>query len=112
MLQIVCSDTWADKDRCCELPALVGSNKVPDTGPVSMPVRVIDGLSRPMLIEMKTDYLDEVARGLNQKVPQAFGGRPRSLIYSYSNCPGPGHVRGILFPPLTVMCHLEVTGQL
>ncbi|XP_050999941.1 collagen alpha-1(XX) chain isoform X2 [Acomys russatus] len=22
MLQIVCSDTWADKDRCCELPAL------------------------------------------------------------------------------------------
>ncbi|CAO2577288.1 Collagen alpha-1(XX) chain [Lemmus lemmus] len=22
MLQIVCSDTWADKDKCCELPAL------------------------------------------------------------------------------------------
>eukprot|EP00072_Mus_musculus_P073013 XP_017174776.1 PREDICTED: collagen alpha-1(XX) chain isoform X1 [Mus musculus] len=22
MLQIVCSDTWADKDRCCEIPAL------------------------------------------------------------------------------------------
>uniref|UniRef100_A0A8C9PB88 Collagen alpha-1(XX) chain n=1 Tax=Spermophilus dauricus TaxID=99837 RepID=A0A8C9PB88_SPEDA len=22
MLQIVCSDTWADEDRCCELPAL------------------------------------------------------------------------------------------
>ncbi|XP_027275726.1 collagen alpha-1(XX) chain [Cricetulus griseus] len=22
MLQIVCSDSWADKDRCCELPAL------------------------------------------------------------------------------------------
>ncbi|XP_038962691.1 collagen alpha-1(XX) chain isoform X3 [Rattus norvegicus] len=22
MLQIMCSDTWADKDRCCELPAL------------------------------------------------------------------------------------------
>lgn len=24
MLQIVCSDTWAEEDRCCELPASVG----------------------------------------------------------------------------------------
>lgn len=26
MLQIMCSDTWAEKDRCCELPALVSGN--------------------------------------------------------------------------------------
>uniref|UniRef100_A0A8D2ASB4 Collagen alpha-1(XX) chain n=1 Tax=Sciurus vulgaris TaxID=55149 RepID=A0A8D2ASB4_SCIVU len=29
MLQIVCSDTWADEDRCCELPALRNGETCP-----------------------------------------------------------------------------------
>lgn len=83
MLQIVCSDSWADKDRCCELPALVGSNKVLDTVPwpcegANKDHRLwVDGLSRPMLTEMKADYLDEVVRDLNRKVPQAFVGKAK-----------------------------------
>lgn len=31
MLQIVCSDSWAEEDRCCELPASVGG-QVPTEG--------------------------------------------------------------------------------
>lgn len=31
LLQVVCSDTWAEEDRCCELPALVGGS-VPTQG--------------------------------------------------------------------------------
>lgn len=92
MLQIMCSDTWAEKDRCCELPALVSGNKILDTVPwpcesATKGYRVwVDGLYRPVLREVKADFLDEVARDLNRKVPQAFGGRPRSLICSYSSC--------------------------
>ncbi|ELK04409.1 Collagen alpha-1(XX) chain [Pteropus alecto] len=29
MLQIVCSDTWAEEDRCCELPALMDGEACP-----------------------------------------------------------------------------------
>lgn len=29
LLQVVCSDTWAEEDRCCELPALVGGSAPP-----------------------------------------------------------------------------------
>uniref|UniRef100_A0A8C0X4W2 Collagen alpha-1(XX) chain n=1 Tax=Castor canadensis TaxID=51338 RepID=A0A8C0X4W2_CASCN len=35
MLQIVCSDTWADEDKCCELPASVGGSNAMATIPGS-----------------------------------------------------------------------------
>lgn len=52
----------------------------------------VDGLSRStMPREMKADFLTEVSRDLNKKVPQVFGGRPRSFIYSYCSYHGLGH---------------------
>uniref|UniRef100_A0A4X1SN98 Collagen alpha-1(XX) chain n=1 Tax=Sus scrofa TaxID=9823 RepID=A0A4X1SN98_PIG len=32
MLQIVCSDSWAEEDGCCELPASVGGKKAEESG--------------------------------------------------------------------------------
>lgn len=72
MLQIVCSDTWAEKDRCCELPALVGGHKALDTVPWPCEITTeghrvcVDGLSRPLLREIKADFLDEVVRRLKR----------------------------------------------
>ena len=86
MLQIVCSDTWADKDRCCEIPALVGGKKALATvmGPVRVPLRHcdtesgVDGLPRStMLREMKADFLTEVSRGLNS--PTGIWGKAKKL---------------------------------